>query len=90
VYVNQSFITQVAASQMTSAQAADYLVLECPPTYYGPGGAVNSICIECPGGHSALGTGASKLSECEGKYIPISETGSKSNKESTTLLHATL
>jgi hypothetical protein len=64
---NQSYITSVAASQMTSAQAADLAALDCPPTHYGPGGAVNSVCILCPGGRLASQPGASNTTECNCK-----------------------
>jgi hypothetical protein len=71
VYANQSFWDSVAAGQMTSADAAGYLVMECPPTHYGPGGAVNSICIECPGGHSAPEPGATNATECNCKFSKV-------------------
>ena len=68
VDANQGFIDQVAASQLTSAQAADLAVIDCPPTHYGAGGAVNSVCTLCPGGHLASKPGALSVSECNCKY----------------------
>jgi hypothetical protein len=64
---NQDLVGPVAAAQMTSAQAADSSVLECPPTYYSTGGAVNSVCVLCPGGHSAEGPGATSVTQCDRK-----------------------
>ena len=67
VDANENFINQVAANQTTSAQAADATVLECPPTHYSPGGEVKSVCIPCPGGHSAAESGATNVTECDRK-----------------------
>jgi hypothetical protein len=60
----QAPVTQVVVSQMTSAQAGDAPVMECPASMYGPGGAVNSICLPCPGGKVAPAPGAISSSEC--------------------------
>jgi hypothetical protein len=53
---------------MTSAQAAEAPVLECPASMYGPGGAVNSTCLPCPGGKMAPEPGATDSSECTCEY----------------------
>jgi hypothetical protein len=57
-------MTSVAANQLTSAQAADNSVMECPASTYGPGGAVNSVCVSCPGGNVAPAPGATSIEEC--------------------------
>ena len=68
VDVSQALVSSIAASQLTSAQAAEAEVVLCPRSHYGAGGSVSSICAPCPGGKTAAAPGATDASECTGKY----------------------
>jgi hypothetical protein len=71
-YANGILMTSIHAAALSPAQAASANVVLCPNTHYSAGHAVNSACILCPSGTSAVEPGATSAAECRaGKLLDV-------------------